>query len=137
MTTPTARPFGIGQSPRLASPNLRPPPFFTQGPFADISNNQPIQLRIPKHISWVISDSINIYLDKLPLTGNPSTSPIATIPVAIDPATGGVAAETPCIIPISEARKMLDRVYEINCESGSINSPHVFHLAYQFGVTFT
>lgn len=136
MATPTLRPISIGQAPRLAAPNFRPPPFFTQNSFADIFNNQPINIIIPRHSSWVVSDIINIYQDRLPLAGNPSSMPIATIPVAIDPITGGVATETVYTINNLDARKMLDSVFELNCESGSKNAPHVYHLALQFGVTF-
>jgi len=136
MATPTLRPFSIGQAPKLAAPNFSPPPFFTQKPFADIFNNQPINILIPCHSSWLPSDIINIYQDRLPVTGNPSSAPIATIPVAIDPTTGRVATETTYTINNLDARKMLDSVFEINCESGSKNAPHVYHLTLQFGVTF-
>lgn len=136
MTTLPQRPFGAGQAPQLVNPKQFPsPPFFTSNPIADIANNTPIDFLIPSHSSFRPGDVIEIYIDRTP-TATPSTTPYATIPVGIMPGTNSVAQNTKFQIPFTDARKMLDHVFEISCASGTPGSPHIFHVSYFFGITF-
>ncbi|WP_139217597.1 MULTISPECIES: hypothetical protein [unclassified Pseudomonas] len=136
MTTLPQRPFAVGQAPRLVNPKqFQSPPFFTANPVADIINSTPIDFLIPNHASSRAGDVIEIYIDKTPTT-TPSVTPYATISVDLVPGTNTVAQNTKFQIPFTDARKMLDQVFEMSCASGTPGSPHIFLLSLYFGVTF-